>query len=97
MSLLVENTNSVFNTEAIRKGFLISAKHKCWEEAKTGIVSAVDQQTIRVLHQPAIANVTCFFEIPVAEVADGAWEIRWSENLSSIEEYVPGGDAGGDA
>lgn len=91
MSLLIENKDQVFDTENIRKGFLICAKHKCWTEEKTGIVSAVNPQRIRVLHHPAIANVTCFFEILAAEVAEGMWEIRWSENLQSVEEYVNGG------
>lgn len=91
MSLLTESTETVFNTDIIEKGDLICAKHKCWTEPKTGIVSAVSRNVIRVLHHPNIANVTCYFEIPADEVEEGLWEIRWSESLQSINEYIPEG------
>lgn len=96
MSLLIENTEKVFDVESIKKGFLICAKHKCWKEPKTGIVSAVNTQLIRVLHHPAIANVTSFFEISAKEVAGGMWEIRWSENLQAVDTYIPEGGGNSD-
>lgn len=89
MSLLINETEKVFDTETVQKGFLVSAKHSCWDEPKNGIVSSVTPDELRVLYCPGIANVTRFFFIKASEVSDGQWEIKWSKDLSSVEEYKP--------
>lgn len=89
MSLIVDKQEKVFDCTAIKRGDLISAQHSCWKEPKTGIVSAVTQEEIKILYQPAIANVTSFLTIQADDVVSGQWKIRWSENLESIEEYDP--------
>ncbi len=87
MGLLKESTSTLFDTDAIQKGALIYAKHECWDEAKTGIVSAVKPDGIRVLYHPNIANVTAFFNIFADDVVNGSWEIRWSADLETINQY----------
>ncbi|MCD8011647.1 MAG: DUF5026 domain-containing protein [Lachnospiraceae bacterium] len=87
MGLLKESTNTLFDTDAIQKGAMIYAKHECWDEAKSGIVSAVKSDGIRVLYHPNIANVTAFFNIFADDVANGEWQIRWSEDLETIYQY----------
>lgn len=90
MSLLIEASGNIFDTSVIQKGFLISAKHECWDKPKVGVVSSVTPQEIRVMHHPVISNVTQFMFIPVGEVAAGEWEIRWSEDLKEVQEYTKG-------
>lgn len=89
MSLIVDKQEKVFDCTAIKRGDLISAQHSCWKEPKTGIVSAVTQEEIKILYQPAIANVTSFLTVQADDVVAGQWKIRWSENLESIKEYDP--------
>ena len=89
MILIVDKQEKVFDCTAIKRGDLISAQHSCWKEPKTGIVSAVTQEEVKILYQPAIANVTSFLTIQADDVVAGRWKIRWSENLESIEEYDP--------
>lgn len=89
MSLLISENGKVFDTEAVKKGFLISAKHKSWSEPKNGIISSVSPDELRVLYCPGIANVTRFFFIVASEVEAGQWELRWSEDMTDIEEYKP--------
>lgn len=89
MGLLISENGKVFDTEAIKKGFLISAKHSSWSEWKNGIISSVTAEELRVFYCPGIANVTRFFFISASEVETGQWELRWSENMQSIEEYKP--------
>ena len=83
MSLLISENGKVFDTEAVKKGFLISAKHKSW------IISSVSPDELRVLYCPGIANVTRFFFIVASEVETGQWELRWSEDMTDIKEYKP--------
>ena len=93
MGLLIDTTGKVFDTGEIRKGDLIWAMKKCWDEPKAGVVSSVTPSEIRVMHHPPIANVTQCMFIPAAEVVAGEWEIRWSGDLKTIKEYTPeGGD-----
>lgn len=89
MGLLISENGKVFDTETVKKGFLISAQHTCWDAPKNGIISSVTPDELRVLYCPGIANVTRFFYVKAAEVSDGQWTLRWSEDLTSVEEYVP--------
>lgn len=89
MDLLLNETGKEFNTEAIEKGYLISAKHSCWTESKNGIVSSVSSDELRVIYCPGISNVTRFFFIKADDVADGQWDLRYSKDLQDIEEYKP--------
>lgn len=89
MNLIADVQEKIFDCTAIKRGDLISAKHSCWKEPKTGIVSAVTKEEIKILYQPPIANVTSFLTIQAEDVAAGQWTIRWSEKLESIEEYNP--------
>ena len=38
-------------------------------------------------YYPGIGNVTNHFVIPVAEAAEGQWEIRWSADMTEVKEY----------
>ena len=53
------------------KGDLIRAKYSAWAEERNGQVAAVTRDEIRVIWQPNIRNVTNFFSIFAAEIADG--------------------------
>lgn len=96
MGLIKDTSNAAFDTDEIGKGALICATNDRWQDPMTGIVSAVNAKEIRVLHQPTIANVTCFFIIPIHEVVAGSWEIRWSNDLQEIKEYIPETEGNGD-
>lgn len=87
MGLLKESPSMVFDLDTIGKGFLVSAKHNCWTEAKVGIVSAVKPEELTVIFLPGIANVTNFFLVPAVEVAEGLWQLRWSKDLTQTESY----------
>ena len=74
MSLIMDKQEKVFDCTAIKRGDLISAQHSCWKEPKSGIVSAVTPEEIKILYQPAIANVTSFLTILADDVATGQWK-----------------------
>ena len=50
------------------------------------MTTAAENQLI-VQYYPGISNVTNHFMIPVSEAAEGQWEVRWSADLSSVQEY----------
>ena len=52
MDLLISENGKVFNTEAVQKGYLVSAKHKCWDEPKNGIISIFLCQSIGSRRRP---------------------------------------------
>lgn len=86
MSLIVEKKSSVFDTDRIQSGDLIYAKHSSWENGKSGIVTAAYESQLRVQYVAPIGNVTNYFRIRPDEVGQGLWDIRWTKDLSTIED-----------
>lgn len=78
--LVVDADRQIFNLDEICRGTLIYARHSTWQEGQTGIVTEASEGTIRVQYPPAIQNVLNHYFIPVREVTDGEWEIRYSNN-----------------
>lgn len=96
MDLLVERNRYVFNTE-IKKGTLIWAKHDGWESGIGGFVSAVSEDELVVMFHPDISNVVNHYIIPAEEAADGKWQIRWSEDLVTVNGLAAEGGGEGEA
>ena len=57
------------------------------------MTSATERQ-LTVQYYPGIGNVTNHFVIPVDEVSEGQWEIRWSVDMSGVQEFPSGVDEG---
>lgn len=93
MELFVEKLKGVFNTD-IKKGTLIWARSERWGKGIPGFISAVSEDRLTVMFHPDISNVVNHYVIPAGEVAEGKWEIRWSEDLETINQFVT--DEGGD-
>ena len=87
MELLSTTGAPGINAEAIAKGDLIRAKYSAWAEERNGQVAAVTQTEIRVIWQPNIRNVTNFFSIFAAEIADGLWSVKWSPDLETVRVF----------
>lgn len=87
MGLITEKPTAAFDLTQIGRGRLLWAKHFSWDEGKAGFVTAARENQLIVQYYPGIGNVTNHFMIPVSEAADGQWEIRWSADLSSVQEY----------
>lgn len=94
MALIVDSVTKVFDTTQIKKGDLVYAKHSSWPDGRGGFVTAITDEQITVQYHPGIGNVTNHFFLPANEVATGEWELRWSEDMSIINEYkAEGGGA----
>lgn len=82
-----------FNAEEIRRGTLIFAKHKTWKEGIQGIVYHTSPEQITVMYPNSLTNTQNHFFIPVSEVSNNEWEIRYSnDGLQSIQKYQEGTD-----
>lgn len=92
MVLIVDAVSKVFDTSQIEKGYLVFAKHRTWPDGKAGFVTAVTETQITVQYHPGIGNVTNHFFLPAKEVAAGEWEVRWSKDMSQVNEYKAGGE-----
>lgn len=98
MALIVDSTLKVFDTTLIKKGYLLYAKHQSWPEGKAGFVTAINDIEIIVQYHPGIGNVTNHFFIRSREVVAGEWEvIRWSEDMSVVNEYPTESEGGNDS
>lgn len=108
MALVTEKPTAAFDLTQIRRGYLLWGKHRTWNEGKAGFVTSATEKQLIVQYYPGIGNVTNHFIIPVSEVTDGQWEIRWSVDMTEVQEYGvkadgeqteteggEGGDAGG--
>ncbi len=87
MALVTEMPRAAFDMEEIKRGHLLWARHRTWNEGKAGFVTSATEDQIIVQYYPGIGNVTNHFVIPVSEAADGQWEIRWSVDMEEIKEY----------
>ncbi len=86
MSLVIEKQRAVFDMSQIKRGYLLWGRHSTWNEGKAGFVTAATENQLIIQYYPGIGNVTNHFIIPVSEVADGQWEIRWSADMTDIWE-----------
>lgn len=84
MSLIIEASRPVFDSSEIKKGYLVYAMHRSWNEERCGIVTRVTEDKVTVQFTPGIGNVMNHFTIPATEVSGGQWTIRWSEDLTEI-------------
>lgn len=87
MSLVIEKPGVAFDMSQIKRGYLLWSRHSTWKEGKAGFVTAATEAQLIVQYYPGIGNVTNHFIIPVSEAAEGQWEIRWSSDMTDIQEY----------
>ena len=87
MELVLEKQASSFDLSGIKCGYLLWGRHSSWEEGKAGIVTSATESQLTVQYHPGIGNVINHFIIPVSEVVDGQWEIRWSKDMSEVFEH----------
>ena len=87
MALVTEKPAAVFDLTQIKRGYLLWGKHRTWSEGKAGFVTSATETQLIVQYYPGIGNVTNHFIIPVSEAAGGEWEIRWSADLTEVQEH----------
>ena len=86
MELVIIENRPIFDTAQVERGDLIYARHRSDEKGRGGIITRVTAEKLTVQYHPGVGNVTNHFEIPISEVAEGQWEIRWSKDLTEIGE-----------
>lgn len=87
MELVIEQPVAVFDLTQIGPGCLLWGKHCSWDDGRAGFVTSATDSQLIVQYHPGIGNVTNHFIVPIAEAAAGEWEIRWSADLTVIQEY----------
>lgn len=88
--LIVDKTNTVIDTEDVKRGSLIYAKHMSWDEGVSGIVTEANEKFIRLQFLPKIANVINHTIIKASDVAKGYWLVRYSsDGMETVKEYAP--------
>ena len=85
--LIKSTTTNNFDLNEVSRGTLIKAKHKTWTSAEMGIVTSATEREITVSFLPTIANVTNHFFIYADEVANGKWEISYTNDMETISKY----------
>lgn len=94
MGLIMEQPVQIYDLSQLKLGCLLWARHATWEEGRAGFVVSATKEQLIVQYHPGIGNVTNHFIIPVSEAAGGQWEIRWSVDLSEVQEYGMEKDGG---
>lgn len=87
MALIIEKPVKSYDLSQIKSGCLLWGRHSTWDEGKAGFVTSATDDQLIVQYHPGIGNVTNHFIIPVSEVVDGQWNIRWSADMSEVYEY----------
>lgn len=101
MELVTEKPMAAFDLTQVQCGCLLWGRHRTWNEGKAGFVTSATDRQLIVQYYPGIGNVTNHFTIPMSEVVDGQWEIRWSFDMTEVQEYgvkpeTEGGEVCGD-
>ncbi len=89
--LTLQETKTVFNTLKIQPQALMRARYHTWEEPRNGIVLAVDKYLISVLFLPLVDVATRLFTIKATEVAEGKWQLLWTEDFEDIGKEMGSG------
>lgn len=87
MALVIEQPTSTFDLKQIKRGYLFWGKHRTWNKGEAGFVTSATEKLLIIQYHPRIGNVTNHFRVPISEVIDGQWEIRWSADMSEVFEY----------
>ena len=87
MSLIIDPEGKVFDTSAIKKGWLVYAKNSGWDEGRCGIATEVTEDKLIVQFHPGVGNIINHFVVTPEEVEEGKWTLRWSEDLVTISQY----------
>lgn len=101
MALVIEKPVAAFDLSKIKRGYLLWGRHSTWNEGRAGFVTSATESQLIIQYYPGIGNVTNHFIIPAFEAAEGQWEIRWSSDMTDIQEFnmetegVEGNTAGG--
>lgn len=85
--LIKSETTQSYNTEEMQCGMLMYVKHRTWDKGERGFITYVDKELIIIQYYPGIGNVTNHIKLYVQEVAAGEWDIRWSDDLTSVSAY----------
>lgn len=92
MALVNKTEKMTIDTSVIKEGDLIYVEYENWDEPKSGIVLFVSEDRVTFLYHPQIANVTNLHTLNAAEIAEGGYKIKWSTDMSTVNEYEPEGD-----
>lgn len=88
--LIINSDTKQFDTEEIKRGTLISAKHSSWTEAAAGFVTSASPVEVIVQFPPRVGNVTYHYFIRAVDVAAGVWDIRYTNDMVNIQHYEGG-------
>ncbi len=85
--LIKEVTENQFDTETVKRGQLISARHRSWTTAISGMIARVLPDQLWVEYLPSIHNVKNCYVINADEL-DEEWEVRYSaDGMKTVETY----------
>ena len=88
--LIVKEPTEKFNTEEIRRGTLVYAKHKTWRMEKKGLLQQqVKMSDCAVSAKDRKCHKSLFLR--AEEVAKGDWEVRYTNDMETIVTYPEGG------
>lgn len=88
MSIITSKTEIEIDLDEIKRGTLIWAKHRTWEEGISGIVAQASPGKIIVSFLPNIQNVRNHFVLPASELENGEWLVRYSsDDLVTVSSF----------
>lgn len=88
--MIISSNKNCFDTSVIHRGTLVYAKHKTWVKGEAGFVTSANENEVIVQYPPDIGNVTNHFFLKAEEVANGDWEIRYTNDLVKVSKFPEG-------
>lgn len=84
MALIKRATHDEFDLSQIHRGDCIRVKRAGDTTARNGFVTEVSETKVRILYCNVQNNATSYLDLPVADVAIGAWEIYWTSDFQTV-------------
>lgn len=87
--MLLKNVNSTsIDTDDIKRGALVWAKHMSWDEGIPGMVANVTEKMITVRFIPSYQNVENHYYITALELSEGNWQVRYStDGMQTVKTF----------
>lgn len=79
-----------FTSDIIKKRGLIRAKYWSWEEPRNGLITFASSKLLKVLFLTGVNAQATYYNIKIAEVVAGLWEIKYTNDFEHFYRFDGG-------
>ncbi len=90
MPLIIDSTVKIFDLNAVQRGDCVRVRRIGDSFARNGFITKASEKELQILFCNVQNNAASYLAIPAADVALGLWEIFWTRDFQTVNEYRSG-------